>query len=562
MKIGRNAPCPCGSGKKYKRCHGDLSKSPPTQRPLPGIGRSIDRELQKRGEQMFDAHKAAEKVRKQQQGFGKPIISAEESNGYRIVGVGSTIYWSKDWIVFPDFLLYFLKKTLGFEWGAREQQTNSAHPLFRWLEKYKAYMGSQSASPGRVKTGPMVGYIASILHLAYALYLIGHHDKIPSRLARRLRDPATFMPSFYETLVGAALAAAGFEIANAETKATSQSTPEFRARSKRSGKTYEVEAKRKERWTSPTDDVNAESFRRELEQYVRGRIYNASRKNLRNPIFWIELSMPRPMSEADWRAIAEQTKSIVSDAEKMTIDGAPIAPAFVILTSHTYLANEDAAGDAAYAFIEPLGIPDYPFDRTMEIEALLEGYDKYRDIFWMMDAWKVARTIPITFDGSPPELLSPDGQPQKILQIGDVIVVPDEHGNEVTVQVEEIISAGDKATLAVRDPVSSKRSLLHYTLTEGEAKAAALYTDAIFGKPKASHELRGDDPFDLYNWLLGAYAETTPDQLERLFRENGMLERYQGLSPLDARVRLAREYTKAMWTQTKAKQRPPPPTQP
>jgi preprotein translocase subunit SecA len=21
-KVGRNAPCPCGSGKKYKRCHG------------------------------------------------------------------------------------------------------------------------------------------------------------------------------------------------------------------------------------------------------------------------------------------------------------------------------------------------------------------------------------------------------------------------------------------------------------------------------------------------------------------------------------------------------------
>jgi preprotein translocase subunit SecA len=21
-KIGRNAPCPCGSGKKYKQCHG------------------------------------------------------------------------------------------------------------------------------------------------------------------------------------------------------------------------------------------------------------------------------------------------------------------------------------------------------------------------------------------------------------------------------------------------------------------------------------------------------------------------------------------------------------
>jgi preprotein translocase subunit SecA len=23
-KVGRNAPCPCGSGKKYKQCHGKL----------------------------------------------------------------------------------------------------------------------------------------------------------------------------------------------------------------------------------------------------------------------------------------------------------------------------------------------------------------------------------------------------------------------------------------------------------------------------------------------------------------------------------------------------------
>jgi preprotein translocase subunit SecA len=24
-KVGRNAPCPCGSGKKYKHCHGRLT---------------------------------------------------------------------------------------------------------------------------------------------------------------------------------------------------------------------------------------------------------------------------------------------------------------------------------------------------------------------------------------------------------------------------------------------------------------------------------------------------------------------------------------------------------
>jgi preprotein translocase subunit SecA len=24
VKVGRNDPCPCGSGKKYKHCHGKL----------------------------------------------------------------------------------------------------------------------------------------------------------------------------------------------------------------------------------------------------------------------------------------------------------------------------------------------------------------------------------------------------------------------------------------------------------------------------------------------------------------------------------------------------------
>jgi preprotein translocase subunit SecA len=24
-KVGRNDPCPCGSGKKYKQCHGRLA---------------------------------------------------------------------------------------------------------------------------------------------------------------------------------------------------------------------------------------------------------------------------------------------------------------------------------------------------------------------------------------------------------------------------------------------------------------------------------------------------------------------------------------------------------
>jgi len=28
-KIGRNEPCPCGSGRKYKKCHGEVASVPP-----------------------------------------------------------------------------------------------------------------------------------------------------------------------------------------------------------------------------------------------------------------------------------------------------------------------------------------------------------------------------------------------------------------------------------------------------------------------------------------------------------------------------------------------------
>ncbi len=34
FKFGRNAPCPCGSGKKYKRCHGVVKYPDPQPKGL------------------------------------------------------------------------------------------------------------------------------------------------------------------------------------------------------------------------------------------------------------------------------------------------------------------------------------------------------------------------------------------------------------------------------------------------------------------------------------------------------------------------------------------------
>jgi hypothetical protein len=493
---------------------------------------------------MLRAQRAAENVRQQQQGYGKPIMSWVD-HGYRIVAVGETVFWGQNWLLFPDFLMYFLKRTLGFKWGSREKD-KSPHPIFRWLAKIKDHRAKHDTGQGRVKSTPLVGFVSCTLHLAYALYLIAHNDNIPKPLLKRLRDPTTFMPAYYEALVGAALAAAGFAIANAEVKATSKPTPEFRARSKTSGKVYEVEAKRKENWKASTSDVNSQDFKDELARYVRSRIYDAARKRLLNPVFWIELSIPTLTTNVDCLSVAAHVKTIIRNAENMKIDGEPLSPAFVVITNHTFLANEDIAGEPSFALLETLLIPDYPFHAT-DIEDALEGYDKHRDIVWMMNALQVARTIPHTFDGTPPELLSPDGEPQRTVQIGDTVVVQHKDGNRVTVRIEDITSMGDKAVAMVRDVTTNSTWLQEFPLTEGQKQAAGRFTDAIFGKDNASRGLRDSDPFDLYDWLLKVYADAKPEQLAKLFREDEGLRQFEGLSPAEARVRIAREYAKRIW---------------
>jgi hypothetical protein len=501
---------------------------------------------------LLRAHSAAESVRQQQQGYGNPIVSSLLGE-YRIVAVGSTIYWSEKWLVFPDFLLWFLKLTLGNEWGSSALRQGTKHPVFRWLSKFEQYSTQHRRSDGRLQSGPIVGYIASVLNLAYALYLIAHNDEIQGLLLQRLRSTESFMHAYYETLVGAAFAVAGFEVRSAETRATSTATPEFRARSKASGKLYSVEAKRKAGWSARTHDLAAPDFLRELRQYVRDKIHQAARKMLPNPIFCLELSIPTLLMESEWRAIAANVELAIREAEGMTINGQPMPPAYVVVTNHTFLVNEDESGAPAFGLVDALRTPDYPFGRPMEIEDSLDGYDRHRDIFWMMKAWGVARTVPTTFDGSPPELLSPDGQPQRTIKIGDMIETRDELGNAVGAQIEELVSMGEWVSVILRDTATDRRWLTRVPLTESETKAAARYTDAVFGKANASRGLNKNDPFDLYDWLLEAHASSTPEQLAKLCEGDVHLRPFADLPLAELRIRIAREYTKRMWAMKQQK---------
>lgn len=120
-KTGRNEPCPCGSGKKYKRCCGSIDRM---EEVMIGVAK-----LQQRAE-------AAQVQRERQQGLGKPIVSGE-LHGYRLVAVKNRLLHSKGWKTFPDFLGDYIKLAIGSEWGNIEiaKPVEQRHPILIWYQK-------------------------------------------------------------------------------------------------------------------------------------------------------------------------------------------------------------------------------------------------------------------------------------------------------------------------------------------------------------------------------------------------------------------------------------------
>ena len=204
-KIGRNALCPCGSGKKYKRCCGGTAVSTPTGFRLPP-------EIQQRLNLEMNRREAKEHRRRLMQGLGRPIISFE-SHGHRFVAVGEKLYWSKTWHTFHDFLFNYIKATLTPEWGQAElaKPESDRHSLIRWYHKICEYQQT-AFKQGGIYTGDMTGVVKAYLGLAYDLYLCAHNAELPPLLLKRLRNPNTFEGALYEAFVIGSFAKAGFTI--------------------------------------------------------------------------------------------------------------------------------------------------------------------------------------------------------------------------------------------------------------------------------------------------------------------------------------------------------------
>ena len=512
-EVGRNEPCPCGSGRKFKTCHGSSHRSivPPE------VSQKLA-ELQ-----------ALEKQREQQQGHGRPIISSK-IGAFRFVAVGNQLIWSKNWKTFSDFLFEYMKRVFGGKWGNSElaKPIKERHLLLQWYEKTVRYINAHIKRPGsgEVTAMPSVGVVSAYLSLAYSLYLIAHNQRLQQALIKRLKHPEQFLPAYYETLVFGALIRAGFDLEFEDETDDSRSHCEVTATFRATGKPFSVEAKMRQETTMSTD--------------VGRQLKKALKKDADHTrIVFIEANIPEQPDEVNSIKSLDKILADIRKRELEVIHDKPPPPAYVVVTNHPYLYYLEQQV-THWALAEGFRLPDFGWGRQFTtLREVVAARDNHREMFALMKSWEEHNTIPSTFEGEIPELEF--GKTHARLIIGEQYEVP-EGGNTVVAQlVDAVVFESERSAIGFYRTPEGKNIIAQCSLTDDEFAAYKRHPETFFGRVKAAPK-KNLDPIELYDWLYESYRHNSTDRLLELLSGAPDLESLRELSQ-DELVRTFSERT-------------------
>lgn len=508
-KVGRNDPCPCGSGKKYKKCHGrgdasNRAKGAPTVRD------QLKEHLQR--------IEALQIQRQQQQGLGRNIISTE-FKGYRIVAVGSTLYYSKSWKTFHDFLVEYPKFVLGREWGTAELKKAPAdqHPIIQWYAHVCEQQKATIKTPGVVHTAPMTGAVAAYINLAYNLYLLAHNVELQSKLIERLRNPEQFRGALYETYVAAAFIKAGFHVEFERESDPTRSHCEFTATYPPTGRQFSVEAKSRAPGKVTTN--------------ISNQLYAALRKEADHKrVIFVDVNVPDESGKEDslpW--LKDVLETLRKKETTLTINGAPAPSAYVFVTNHPFEYSLTTGNFRRGIVSEGFKMSDYRLDAEFSsLRDALTAREAHIEMFRLMDSLREHYTIPSTFDGEIPELAFEAGPPR--LQIGNQYLIPDEEGNQVVGKlVDATVDKPNMKVIGIYSLENGHSIIATIPMTPEELTAYQAFPDTFFGIHRPQTKIL-DDPISMYDWFYETYRHSTRERLLSFMSKQGDFEELKSKS--------------------------------
>lgn len=525
-KIGRNQPCPCGSGKKYKRCCGDPLKEE-TVAAMPQQVQAIIREME-----------AKEQTRVEQQGLGRPIISMDHA-GHKFVAVGSTLHFSQKWAYFPDFLMDFIKKKLNGEWGNAEikKPFEERHPLMQWYHLLCEFQARQDKDENGHYNARSNGLVNCYLGLAHNLYLLEHNAELQERYIQRLKRADQFQGAYYELIVASCLIRAGFELELEDETDDSRKHCEFSARSKNSGKKYWVEAKmRGVSGVLGRTDADGQAPTTKPTSRLSAHLSNALKKPAEDErIIFIDVNT-EPMTLEDfagdeprppkWLVAAEKQ---LNDRERNLKEG---EQAYIFVTNFCFhnALEETFRGQAIIAF--GLGIDDFGKPRKYTLKEAWRAKQKHADLYSLEEALKSYPQIPNSFDGDLPPVAKGEHERIKIGRAYDF-----EDADVKGVVTSAIVSEHEKKIYVGVTRTDGNTHILTEEISDRELEVYRAHPDTYFGVIHPAGK-QINDPFEFFEWILNTYKNTPKEKLIEFMKDAPDINELEHLSQDD----LALEY--------------------
>lgn len=529
MKVRRNQPCPCGSGKKYKRCCGSLAG--PTVQPRPDPAHL---------QHVFDLMQAQERIREAQQGRGRPIISADLAD-HKIVAVGKTVYWGKNWKTFGDFLQHYIKTKLGTDWGNAEivKPLADRHPIMQWYDALCHYQRATIKVPGQVSAAEVTGLVACYMGLAYGLYLLDHNVELQARLIHRLKDAANFQGAYYEVVVARLLIRAGFTLALEDETNPEFKHCEFSATSK-IGKKYWVEAKMRAiagvLGRTPADG-------------------GADTKPIKRLVPHLNAAFAKPADAARLIFVDLNTSEGLDDPENTRWHPAAIE------RLQSYETNELREGDSAYLFVTnvayhrqldrppicaalPFGLgSDFEKPGTFRLGDAYRRKRRHSDAYDILASFEQDTSFPATFDGSlPSETFG--GSRRPIIGETRAFEGAGERGTVGTVDAATVNDQNGEFFVGISDQTGG-RQILKGSLSADELADYKRHPDAYFGKVTSSGR-RTNSPDELFEWLMDANKAMSRASMLEWFSSHRRRDELDKLSDEDLLIEYCEGHVAAM----------------
>ncbi len=478
---------------------------------------------------MFERHQADERIREEQQGRGRPIVSVK-SHDHQIVAVGNTVYFSKAWKTFPDFLAEYIKGILDLAWGNAELTKPFAdrHPIIQWYDTYCRYQQATIKTPGVTAQAIVTGIVSCYLGLAYNLYLLAHNVELQIKLVSRLKIAEQFQGAYYELIVANLLIRAGFELTLEDEADGSSKHCEFSARSKRTGKKYWVEAKMRSvvglfGKTDRDGTTNPNPLNRLIPQ-----LNDAFEKPaVDERLIFIDLNAemtPNAVGQPVW---IERAAKRLERYEKNELEAGSVAYVFVTnFAFHRYL--NDPATFAGFFF--GLGIPDLNRPGVRRVSDAYRTKQKHLDVFHIGDALQTYGRFPTTFDGTLP---SEGLQGEARLIIGNTYCFgdPENGGVIATVTHATVNEAEGAAYIAIVDQ-SGQSSIFREPMSPAQLADWQIHKDSYFGKIVPTGK-KLNNAFELFEWFVENYRGLSRDQLLARFASAPDFEAVRMLSDED-----------------------------